>query len=122
MIGDSVFDFVKPEDFIYGPSCNNSVRDLTDKCGCREVNDLDNDECLYPIELSKKTIMKSVAENYKIIFDLTHIEDIDGVIKNEGPYAKKITSEELRFIKQNYTFLQNNVIFIKDFVEVEKPW
>lgn len=122
MIGDSVFDFVRPENFIYGPSFNNSVRDLTDQCGCREVNDLDNDECLYPLELSKKTIMKSVGEGYRIIFDLTHIEDLPGVLSNTGPYASKITSEELRYIKQNYNFLQNNVIFIKDYQEVEKPW
>ncbi len=122
MIGDLISSFVQPEDFIYGPSCNGCVRHLADFYGCKELNDLDNDECLPIIELSKNIIRNSVNENYKIIFDLTNIDDINNILANKGQYADTITSKELLFIKENYTILQNNVIFIKDEKEVAKPW
>lgn len=50
---------MQPEDFIYGPSHDNSVRNLAELCGCFELNDLDNDELktsLVATVILKKTV------------------------------------------------------------------
>ncbi|NEP81645.1 MAG: hypothetical protein F6K39_27900 [Okeania sp. SIO3B3] len=53
----------------------------------------------------------------KIHFDLTHVEDLDNIFQGTSTqFNHKITSMELRHIKENWEDFKDNVIFYFDVV------
>jgi hypothetical protein len=56
------------------------------------------------------------------IFDLTHVQDLPGVLNGTGQYANTVTGAELRYIQANWAQFQGNVTFINGGVTVGLPW
>ena len=66
-------------------------------------------------------IDKTVASGNKIHFDLTYMQNIDGVLN--GTYKPNaITSTELNYIKNNWIRLKESVKFYLNDMEVKAPW
>jgi RHS repeat-associated protein len=114
-----------PNDLVYGPSAGGALRKLQKDAGGKLLNDLGSpinngfDDIL---EYSFHMIEKTVKDGNTIHFDLTYIEDLSGVLNATGKYGDKITSKELRFIKDNWDKFKYNVKFYKDGIEVGVPW
>lgn len=81
---------------------------------------------------SKRVLNTWAKNNKKVIFDLTGIDDLDDVLRNQGLNKGKVTSQELRHIKDNWVgkgtglFNDNNVIFIRQengkVLKQPRPW
>jgi hypothetical protein len=74
------------------------------------------------IEPSPFCLERTVAQGTKIHFDLTTMDDLANILNNMGPYAAKVTSGELRYIRDNWSRLSNAVKFYVDGKEVIPPW
>ena len=57
-----------------------------------------------------------------VIFDLTNMKDIPGVLKGTGQWADSVTGDELRYIQANWARFQGNVTFYQDGVFRGVPW
>jgi len=57
-----------------------------------------------------------------VLFDLTHVEDMDDLLQATGPYASAITSVELRYVHRNWAVFRRVVQFYENGVEREAPW
>jgi hypothetical protein len=64
---------------------------------------------------SKIILDQEVRKGNRVIFDLTAMDDLPGVIAGET-YRDKITSQELRYINENWgrQFNDDNVIFVRE--------
>jgi hypothetical protein len=58
----------------------------------------------------------------KIRFNLTHIENMDDLLAGRGPYANKITSKELRYLRDNWDRFEGSVVFYRNNRVVPAPW
>ena len=74
------------------------------------------------LSFSTDTIENTINAGYKIRFDLTYMDDIDGVLNGTGKYANSITAGELRYIQDNWSRLSGGVIFYFNGEEVLPPW
>jgi hypothetical protein len=57
-----------------------------------------------------------------IVRETSNVSDLDNVLKGTGQFADTITSQELRYIKDNWDRFKDVVTFCKDGVEVVVPW
>lgn len=73
-------------------------------------------------EFSYRTLDRAAATGRPTRFDLTHVEDIQGVLNNRGPYANTVTGRELRYLRQNWNRFEGNTFFYKNGAEVGLPW
>lgn len=124
LIGKSV-SAVGKIDIVYGPSANGALRNLADSLKTITLNDLSKPMSSNWIEFSKNTLLNIASKGGKILFDLTYMGDqnsINDILNSKGPYALKVTSQELRFIKDNWSILKNSVLFCRDNIIVEAPW
>lgn len=113
----------RKNDFVFGPTNRGSLKRLKDKTGAKTVNDfghLRKDQNWK--QFSKKMIDIIHASNGRIHFDLTHVKDLRGILKNKGPHKDKVTSHELRYLKQNWAKFKNNVSFYRNGQRVSAPW
>ena len=62
-----------------------------------------------------------VVGNY-IHFDLTNMQDIDGILNGTSQYMNRTTSGELRHIHDNWDRLSGNIKFYSNGEEVLPPW
>ena len=113
-------------DMVYGPSANGKLLELQRKSGGKLLSDIGNpyengygDDWL---SFSTDTIENTINAGYKIRFDLTYMDDIDGVLNGTGKYANSITAGELRYIQDNWSQLSGGVIFYFNGEEVLPPW
>lgn len=113
-------------DMVYGPSANGKLLELQRKSGGKLLSDIGNpyengygDDWL---SFSTDTIENTINAGYKIRFDLTYMDDIDGVLNGTGKYANSITAGELRYIQDNWSRLSGGVIFYFNGEEVLPPW
>ena len=67
---------------------------------------------------SKQTLDAAAASGRPVIFDLTHMQDIPGVLSGTGRFANTVTGAELRYIQSSWARFQGNVTFIGGLV----PW
>jgi len=63
-----------------------------------------------------------LARGGKIRFDLTHVDDLAGVLRGTGQYGSKVTAHELRYLRANWSRFKDSVIFYLGGVEVAAPW
>ena len=60
--------------------------------------------------------------NVWIPIDLSNISNINDALKGIGPYGQTVTSQELRYIRDNWNIFKNVVQFCKDGQMVELQW
>ncbi len=127
-LNDVIIELEKIEfgtgDVVYGASSNGALREFAEKYGGKLLQDLGNpfdngyDNWL---DYSKATI-ESIAENGgKIHFDLTNIDNIEGILKGTA-YVDSITTGELLYIRDNWERLADTVKFYSYEIEVSAPW
>lgn len=109
------------EDLVYGPSAGGALRKLQQRAGGKLLTDIYTGNKPW-IEASIEAIEQTVQKGKKIHFDLTHLEDIEGVLKGTGRYANTITGKELRYIRNNWDRLQNMIKFYVNDIEVKPIW
>lgn len=73
-------------------------------------------------QFSIQTLETQLAQGGRIRFDLTHVRDLPGVLRNVGEYAGTVTAQELRFLQANWSRFQGSVSFYRNGVEVAAPW
>jgi RHS repeat-associated protein len=111
-------------DLVYGPSSNGSLRELQQQCGGKLLQDNGS-----PYEngysnwksWSEYNMNEAAQNGYKIHFDLTNMNDVEGVI-NGTSYPDSVTSYELNYIKNNWEHFKSNVVFYKNGEQVNPPW
>lgn len=119
------------DDLVYGPSANNELNNFKNNNGGQLVGDLGNEK--FDIETAQGQMSwtdfsiyklnETVANGNNIHFDLTNVKDIDGTFKNTGEYANTVTSKELRYIRDNWERLEDNIKFYQNNKQVkELPW
>ena len=65
----------------------------------------------------------AAAQGGTIRFDLTHVQDIEGVLQRTGAFADTTTAQELRHIQANWNDRFAPVVrFYRNGVEVPPPW
>ena len=109
-------------DFVYGPSAGGKLRALQQNAGGKLLTDMpgpQNGESW--LEYSIQNMNNTVNSGNKIHFDLTYMDDLEGVL-NGTSYVNSVTSGELNYIHNNWNFFQENVHFYKNGVEVLPPW
>jgi hypothetical protein len=105
----------EPGDFAYGPSAKGELRKMGDKRGARLLNDVYDDIRVspdeHPNEVTKRLIDQvGKSPDGKIRFDLTHMQDVEKILRGEA-HMDKVTSTELRYIIENWERLKNKVVF-----------
>ena len=55
-------------------------------------------------------------------FDLTHVQDLDNLLRGADRFAQSITAVELRHIQQNWTRFELIIRFYENGLEREAPW
>lgn len=109
-------------DLVYGPSANLKLFTLADELGSKTLTSFYKPYDLTWIEFSKQTLNNAVTKNQSVLFDLTNMENIDGVLRGTGPYTNMVTGQELRYIRDNWNVFKNTVQFYKNGREVGPPW
>jgi hypothetical protein len=71
---------------------------------------------------SKQTLDAAAASGRPIVFDLTNMKNISGVLSGTGEFANTVTGAELRYIQGNWATFQGNVTFMNGGVSVGVPW
>jgi len=73
-------------------------------------------------QFSFQTLEGQLAEGGMVRFDLTNVKNLKGILKGTGEYAESTTSQELRYLRENWRRFKNNVKFYQDGAEVSAPW
>ena len=107
---------------VYGPSAGRALATTAERVGGQTLTDLSK-----PMEMgwegfSKQTLDAAAASGRPVIFDLTHVQDIPGILSGTGRFANTITGAELRYIQANWARFQGNVTFYNGGVPVGVPW
>ena len=58
----------------------------------------------------------------RVHFDLTHVQNLAGILRGLGPFADDVTAGELRYIMANWDRFRAFVTFYRNGVEVLPPW
>ena len=115
----------KDEDLVYGPKASGELREFQENYGGKLLDDIGNPyDSGYRDWTSFSLSMIDIyaSKGSLIHFDLTHMLDIDGVLMGVGEYANRVTSDELRYIRDNWERLGNAVKFYRNGNEVIAPW
>ncbi|MBD2026809.1 SpvB/TcaC N-terminal domain-containing protein [Leptolyngbya sp. FACHB-711] len=110
-------------DLVYGASARGALRRLQESAGGRLLNDVAGktpDQSW--IQFSIQTMEAQIAQGGRIRFDLTNMENLQGILQNTGQHAGTITAQELRYLQANWARFQGNVTFYRNGVEVPAPW
>ena len=103
---------------VYGPSAGGRLAELAEQLGGDTLTSLPKPPELGWEAFSKQTLDAAAASGRPVIFDLTHVQDLPGVLSGTGQYANTVTGAELRYIQANWAQFQGNVTFIGGGV----PW
>ena len=113
-------------DLVYGPSSGGKLVKLKESAGGKLLSDVGNPyDAGYGsdwLKYSTHIIDSTVQAGNKIHFDLTYMDDIQGILNNTGIYANKVTAGELRYIRDNWFRLDGSVKFYIDGKEIPPPW
>jgi hypothetical protein len=111
-----------PDDLVYGPAANGELRALADRAGGRLLNDLPKPADSTFREFTIDTLNAASQSGRMVRFDLTHMDDVAGLLNRTGPHADKITSIELRHIRDNWSRFRHMTRFYRNGREVPPPW
>ena len=111
---------------VYGPGAERALAKTAERLGGETLNDLmaqglKSTESSV-LQFSKQTLDAAAASGRPVIFDLTHMQDIPGVLSGTGRFANTITGAELRYIQANWARFEGNVTFYNGGVPVGVPW
>jgi hypothetical protein len=110
-------------DLVYGPSAHGALRKLQEAAGGRLLTDLAGPAAGESwTTYSLRTLEGQLSGGGKIRFDLTHVDDLSGVLDGTGLWADKVTSQELRYVRANWERFQGNTTFYRGGAEVAAPW
>lgn len=73
-------------------------------------------------QFSIETMKNHLAAGGKIHFDVTHVEDMSGVLAGTGEYANTVTAQELRWMRENWALIRENVTFYYEGAVRSVPW
>ena len=111
-------------DLVYGPTANGALTKLVKRAGGATLNnELSGFRGTVRMEnYSKQKLAEAANSGRQVHFDLTHVKDIKGVLSNTGPFANRVTSQELRFIRDNWRHFKTKPKFYENDIEVAPPW
>jgi len=133
-----------PTDLVYGPDAGGALERLTMRAGGRMLVDvgtrprlvkrfrdwtliaLDQAAGREPSTLlgiqASSIVARMIPKGSIIRFDLTHVQDIPGVLTGTGYYGDKVTALELRYIRDHWRDFRRITRFYRDDQEVKPPW
>ena len=103
---------------VYGPSAGGQLAATAERLGGETLTALEKPAELGWEAFSKQTLDAAASSGRPVIFDLTHVQDLPGVLNGTGRFANTVTGAELRYIQANWARFQGNVTFIGGGV----PW
>lgn len=112
----------EPNDLVYGPSAMGELRKLQQQAGGKLLNDIPKPMNKTFIEHSVNTMERVLSKGNNIHFDLTNMNDIENILNNRGDFADTITSQEIRYLRNNWNRFQGNVKFYRNGEGVNAPW
>jgi hypothetical protein len=92
------------------------------RAGGKLLSDMPRKEVIDTFEFSKRWMENTLKNGDKLHFDLTHMDDLPGIVANTGRFANTITAQELRYLMVNWNRFQSIVIFYRNDVPVRPPW
>ena len=109
-------------DLVYGPSARGYLRALQQESGGVLLDDIPKPTNLSWEEFTTQTLDNAASSGRNVRFDLTHVEDLPGVLNNTGEWANTITGHELRYLQSNWSRFRGVTHFYRNGVEVGAPW
>ena len=109
-------------DLVYGPSAGGKLRSLAESAGGKTLTDIERPVGMDWWTHSRQQMELAVKEGNMIHFDLTHMTEVEAVLANQGQFAGKVTSLELRYIRDNWSRFSNSVVFYENGVKAGPPW
>ncbi len=73
-------------------------------------------------EFSVTTLEDALASGRDVLFDLTHVLDLAGVLDGTGRFATSTTGYELRYLRAHWTRFQSIVQFYENDEMRTPPW
>ena len=113
----------RPCPIAYGPSADGGLRDFANAHDAINLNDLPGPPDGDWIRYSLSTLDQAKADGRDVLFDLTNMDDIPGVLAGTGEWADNVTGHELRHIRSNWNSgFSDNVTFYFFGHEASPPW
>lgn len=111
-------------DLVYGPSAGGRLQRLVNRAGGKTLNEeLRGRTSTNSIEKESLDLLRNAAKSGRQVhFDLTNMKDVGSILRNKGNYADKITSVELRYLRDNWGKFKVKPKFYKGGIEVAPPW
>ena len=97
---------------MYGPSAGGRLAATAEHLGGETLSGLSKPMEMSWEEFSKRTLDTAAASGRPVIFDLSNMQDIPGVLNGTGRFANTVTGVELRYIQANWARFQSNVTFM----------
>ena len=110
------------DDLVYGPSARGYLRALQQEAGGVVLDDLPKPPNLTWEQFTTRTLDTAAASGRRVRFDLTHVDDLQGVLRGQGEWANTVTAHELRYLQANWSRFQKVTHFYRNGVEVAAPW
>jgi RHS repeat-associated protein len=109
-------------DLVYGPSARGALRRLQEGAGGKLLTDLGEPGSQGWTKFSLGMLDDAAQSGRPVHFDLTHMQDMDGVLAGTGKQADRVTSQEIRHIRDNWDSFKEKPKFYRDGEEVPPPW
>jgi RHS repeat-associated protein len=106
---------------VYGPSAGGALAALAAQLGGGTLNDLEKPMEQTWEQFSLQTLDAAAESGQSIVFDLSNVEDVSGVL-NGTAYPDAVTSAELQYIAANWDRFSGIVSFVKNGQTVSPPW
>lgn len=106
---------------VYGPSAGGQLSNYAQKIGGQTLTQLSKPVQTTWSEFSIQTLNSAAANGRTVIFDLTNMKNIPGVL-NGTAYQNAVTSTELRYIQSNWSQFSSTVRFVENGRPVGVPW
>jgi hypothetical protein len=107
---------------VYGPSARGQLAATAERLGGQTLTQLPKPTELGWEAFSLQTLEAAAASGRPVIFDLTHVKELQGVLNGTSSYAATITGAELQYLKANWERFKNTVTFYREGAPVWVPW
>ena len=113
-------------DLVYGPSANNQLFLFQQRTGGKLLTDFpEGPGSMGWFNYSVSKLEQAVSGGNYIRFDLTYMGDqtaINQALNGTGEFGGTVTSQELRYISDNWGRLKSSIKFYRNGKEVVAPW
>jgi RHS repeat-associated protein len=110
------------DDLVYGPSARGYLRALQQEAGGVLLDDLPKPPSLSWEQFTTRTLDAAASSGRRVRFDLTHVDDLQAVLRGQGEWANTVTAYELRYLQANWSRFQKVTHFYENGIEVAAPW